>query len=295
MKYLKRGQPLLLLSAAAILVAGCASSKPSTHLQNARSAYGNAANSQAKQLVPVEVHEAKKALDEAERAHAEDAQSYEEKSLAYVAYRKAELAMSASREAQARNSITGADAMYEAKQAELLNQANQQVKKSEKQLESERQAKLEAQQRAREALASLSELAKVKEEAQRTIITLDGAVLFETNKSVLLPLAEDKLQTVAQSLKDMDSDAKIVVVGHTDSRGSDSHNMELSRARAEAVSTFLGSNGIEPQRISSEGRGETQPLASNDSPEGRANNRRVEIIVQHEDDRSAQTQPSNGQ
>lgn len=290
MKHLNSGQSFVLLSAAAIVAASCASSKPSTHLENARSAYGSAENSQANQLVPVKVHEAKQALDEAERAHAEDAQSYEEKSLSYVAYRRAELAMSASREAQARNSITGADAMYEAKQGDLLNKANQKVETSEEQLQRERQAKLQAQQRARDALASLHELAKVKEEAQRTIITLDGSVLFETNKSVLLSLAQDKLRTVAQSLKDMDSDAKIVVVGHTDSRGSESNNLELSRARAQAVSTFLGSNGVEPQRISSEGRGEAQPIASNDSPEGRANNRRVEIIVQHEGDRSAQAQ-----
>ena len=96
------------------------------------------------------MHEAKQALDEAERAHADDPQSYKEKSLAYVAYRKAELAMSASREAQARNSITGAGAMYEAKQAQLLKQANQKAETREEQLKRERQAKLEAQQRARD-------------------------------------------------------------------------------------------------------------------------------------------------
>jgi outer membrane protein OmpA-like peptidoglycan-associated protein len=279
-----------LLSVAAILAAGCASSQPSSHLQNARSEYSEAKNSQATQLVPVKVHEAKQALDEAERAHADDPRSYEEKSLAYVAYRKAELAMSASREAQARNAISGADAMYEAKQAQLLQQANQKAETREQQLERERQAKLEAQQRASEAMASLQELAKVKEEAQRTIITLDGAVLFETNKSTLLPLAQDKLKTVAESLKEMDTDSQIVVLGHTDSRGSDSHNLDLSRARAEAVSGFLGSHGIEAQRISAEGRGEAQPIASNDTPEGRANNRRVEIIIQHGDDQHALVQ-----
>ena len=65
--------------------------------------------------------------------------------------------------------------------------------------------------------------------------------------------------------------------------------VQLSTLSRLAVSTFLGSHGIEPERISSEGRGEAQPIASNDSPEGRANNRRVEIIVQHEEDRPATT------
>jgi outer membrane protein OmpA-like peptidoglycan-associated protein len=285
---------LVWLPLGALVAAGCASSAPSTHLENARSQYERARNSQASQLVPAQLHEAKKALDEAELAHADDPRSYEEESLAYVAYRKAELAMSAAREYAARNTITGADAMYEAKQGQLLDQANQLAETREQQLERERKARLEAQKRASAALASLAELAKVKEEAQRTIITLDGSVLFETGKSTLLALAQDKLRTVAKSLEDMDPDAKIVVAGHTDSRGTDENNLLLSRSRAEAVSQFLGQNGIDPSRITAEGRGEAQPIASNDTPEGRANNRRVEIIIQHGEERQSSSQSSLG-
>lgn len=278
---MNRAVPLVGAGVVLLLGAGCASDAPSTHLKHARAEYTRTERSQANQLVPAQVYEAKKALDKAERAHEDDPRSYAERSLAYVAYRKAELAMSAAREAEARNAINGAAAMYQAKQAQLLSEANQRAETREQQLERERRARMEAQKRANEALRSLDELAQVKEEAQRTVITLDGAVLFETGKTTLLPIARDKLRTVAKTLQDVDPESRIVVVGHTDSRGSDEHNLELSRARAEAVSTFLGQNGLDPSHITSEGRGEAEPVASNDSPEGRANNRRVEIIVQH--------------
>lgn len=283
-----------------LMAAGCASDAASTHLRHARAEYSRAERSQANQLVPAQVYEAKKALAQAEKAHADDPRSYQEKSLAYVAYRKAELAMSAGREAAARNAVEGASAMYEAKQAQLLTEANQRVETGEQRLARERRARLEAQKRANEALRSLAELAQIKEEAQRTVITLDGAVLFETGKTTLLPIAQDKLRTVAKTLQDADQESKIVVVGHTDSRGSEENNSELSRARAQAVATFLGQNGLDPSRITSEGRGEAEPVASNDSPEGRANNRRVEIIVQYPDQSgltpsmNQQTRPTSG-
>ena len=80
----------------------------------------------------------------------------------------------------------------------------------------------------------------------------------------------------AQFLKESPS-YKAVVMGHTDSVGSDADNMALSEARAQSVKAMLVENGIDPKRLKTEGKGETQPVASNDTAEGRAKNRRIEV------------------
>jgi len=71
----------------------------------------------------------------------------------------------------------------------------------------------------------------------------------------------------------------VIAVGHTDARGSDSYNQRLSERRAEAVKAYMLNQGIPAERVRTEGRGETQPVASNDTDEGRAKNRRVEVTV----------------
>ena len=112
------------------------------------------------------------------------------------------------------------------------------------------------------------------------VITLSGSVLFATNKSELLPAAQTKLQEVARALTQQDKDSKILIEGHTDSQGADDMNMALSQRRAESVKNYLVSQGMAADRITAVGVGKQRPIADNASPEGRANNRRVEIIVQ---------------
>ena len=94
-----------------------------------------------------------------------------------------------------------------------------------------------------------------------------------------MPLAQQKLDQVAKALGDLDDKQTVLVEGHTDSKGPDDANMALSQARAESVRAYLVSRGVKPARISAVGRGEAQPVATNDTPEGRANNRRVEIVI----------------
>jgi len=149
----------------------------------------------------------------------------------------------------------------------------------QRELEKEKTARAEAEKRAAAAMASLQELARVKEEARGLVITLDGSVLFASGKWDLLPIAKVKLDKVAEVLQDQDDSKKIVVEGHTDSMGSDAKNLDLSQRRAEAVRSYLVSQGVKPERIKAVGKGETVPVADNKSPEGRANNRRVEIVV----------------
>jgi outer membrane protein OmpA-like peptidoglycan-associated protein len=104
-------------------------------------------------------------------------------------------------------------------------------------------------------------------------------VLFKSDTHQLLPIAENKLEQVAAALVDTPDERQIVVEGHTDSRGSNAYNENLSRKRAEAVRTFLISKGISANRIVAVGKGESQPVANNRTADGRANNRRVEIVV----------------
>jgi len=106
-----------------------------------------------------------------------------------------------------------------------------------------------------------------------------GSVLFATGKSTLLPIAQQKLTDVAKALKDQGFKS-LLVEGHTDAQGSADKNMVLSQQRADAVRMDLISNGIPSDKIRAMGIGSTRPVADNSTAEGRANNRRVEIIVE---------------
>lgn len=165
-------------------------------------------------------------------------------------------------------------------QERLLEERKAQLEARTKALEAEREARQKAEAAAAAAIASLEQIGRVNEEQRGTVITLSGSVLFATNQSTLLPIARQNLVSVANALKMTPEDRNIVVEGHTDSRGTDEHNMRLSHERASAVREFLVSQGVEPTRIQAVGRGESVPIADNSSPEGRANNRRVEIVIQ---------------
>jgi outer membrane protein OmpA-like peptidoglycan-associated protein len=89
-----------------------------------------------------------------------------------------------------------------------------------------------------------------------------------------------KLDEVAEALTKSNPESRIVVEGHTDSQGKSAFNEELSFRRAQSVRDYLANHGIANDRISAKGMGSSRPIATNGNPEGRANNRRVEIIVQ---------------
>lgn len=274
---------------------GCASTPPSTELVNARKAYQDAQASPAGSLLPAELLTAKQSLDRAESAFADDPESQEARDLAYVAQRKAQRAQALGSLTYASRQIEQARRDYMASQANLqqrtsaeLSSARQQnaqdqqrLAASKEQLEAERTARLQAEQRARDAVQSLAQVAAVRNDQQRgMVITLSGAVLFASGKSSLLPIAQDKLNQVAEALKQQASDQKIQVEGYTDSVGSDTANEELSLRRAQAVRDYLVTRGVPAEQIQAAGRGEANPIADNTTAEGRANNRRVEIVIQ---------------
>ena len=177
------------------------------------------------------------------------------------------------------NNKVGEQAKKLAQQEADLAAKKAELEARQKELEAEKAARALAEKKLADALKSLEEIAKVARDQRGLVITLSGEVLFITGKSTLLPLAKDKLTTVAKYLQQEPDDKRIVVEGHTDSVGKDDANMKLSQARADAVREFLVMQGVRPDRISAVGKGKTTPIADNKTAEGRANNRRVEIVI----------------
>lgn len=123
--------------------------------------------------------------------------------------------------------------------------------------------------------------ASVKPEpVQSEVITLSdaGDVLFAFNQSELTPVAQSKLDSLMPKLQSADV-VSIKVIGHTDSVGSDTYNQALSERRASSVAAYLLSQGVAPNKLTSEGKGQSQPVADNETEEGRAKNRRVELHI----------------
>jgi len=113
--------------------------------------------------------------------------------------------------------------------------------------------------------------------AAATKVTYAADAFFDFDKAVVKPAGKTKLDDLVSKVKGINLEV-IIAVGHTDSVGSDAYNQKLSVRRAEAVKAYLVSKGIEKNRIYTEGKGEKQAVASNVTSEGRAKNRRVEII-----------------
>jgi OOP family OmpA-OmpF porin len=109
-------------------------------------------------------------------------------------------------------------------------------------------------------------------------VTFAADALFDFDKYVIKPEAKAKLDDLVSKLAGVNLEV-IVAVGHTDSIGTEAYNLALSARRANAVKQYLVSKGIEANRIYTEGKGESQPVADNRTAEGRAKNRRVEIEV----------------
>lgn len=262
--------PALLLGSACAV--GCAAQMPQ-ELHDARDAYRGAAAGPAAQYSQAQLHTAGQSLQLAEKTFEEEGASDRTRDRAYVAMRKAQLA-----DTQARISQSEAELQALEKQSETAQVAE--LAQTKGALQTAEQGRKDAEAKAAAAALELARVATVKQEDRGMVITLSGSVLFASGKAELLPAAQRRLTEVARALNDADREAQIVVEGHTDSKGSAGFNLELSARRAEAVRSYLVSQGIAEDRIRSEGLGLSRPVADNRSAEGRANNRRVEIVVQ---------------
>jgi len=296
------GAPLLVL-----FIAGCATVTP-VELTNARAAYTRASAGPASQVAPVDLHKARVALDKAEQSFAEEKDSQKTIDLAYIAERTAQTAEALAAGAIATKKTADAKEAFGAEQGVIVKNTQGALAKSKEQLAENDQARVQqeqqlttersarqdadkkadaseqraqvADQKTKEANDALAKLA-AKEEERGMVITLSGSVLFRTNDSTLLPAALTRLDQVAEAV--VAKGHPVVVEGYTDSRGSQATNLALSQRRAESVRSYLVSRGVPQGTISAHGMGADRPVAENTNAEGRANNRRVEIVIAKND------------
>ncbi len=277
------GLLILLTTAGAV---GCAEALPPPDLVTARADYSRASQGNAGKLDPADLHTADVALSLAEQSFTKDGDTQGTRDLAYVADRRAQIAdargdamLAAQQQQQTVGQMNDAERAQLAATSGQLGRANAQLQLQGQALANEQQRRQDADKRAAKAAADLAAFASVKQDPRGMVITLSGGVLFVTNKSDLLPGAQAKLGQVADALGTQDTESKIVVNGYTDSQGTPAYNQDLSQRRAQSVRDYLVTKGIATDRITAVGFGLNSPVADNATPEGRANNRRVEIVV----------------
>jgi outer membrane protein OmpA-like peptidoglycan-associated protein len=268
-------------------------------LVDARAAYARAAESNAPKRVPAELHVARESLELAERKFADDPDSQDTIDSAYIAMRKAQRAEALGNAAAASDSKSLAEHEQTKTQQAIIENQQGKIQKTESQLakerdtvakerdslakqiqvtEDERQKRIEAEKKAHDAMDALSKSLAVKADTRGTVITLSGGVLFATGQATILPGAQAQLNQVADALKTQ-AEHHFTVEGHTDNQGTDAINNDLANRRANAVREYLVVRGVAAEAITAQGVGSTRPVADNHTTEGRAMNRRVEIVV----------------
>ncbi len=120
--------------------------------------------------------------------------------------------------------------------------------------------------------------ATVQRVGEGITVTFPEGLLFAFDSDQLTPMASDNLRKFAASLQKYPN-TRTLIVGHTDSQGSDAYNMGLSERRAESAANFITAEGVDRARTSTAGRGEAEPIATNDTDAGRQQNRRIEIAI----------------
>jgi outer membrane protein OmpA-like peptidoglycan-associated protein len=120
--------------------------------------------------------------------------------------------------------------------------------------------------------------AEVIREGEGIIVKFESGILFDFDKADLKQNAMTNIQSLANSMKN-NPNTNILIIGHTDSKGTDSYNLSLSQRRAMAVKNYAQMQGVASSRLTTEGRGELEPIADNNTEAGRAQNRRVEIVI----------------
>lgn len=289
---------LIWFGAATALLAACATAPPhSEQVEQARAEIDTLSQDPlAQQAAGRDLEAARKKLQEAELALQQKAPPPIVDHLAYLARRHAEAGEARTAEAHSRQQIAQAQQdrdriLMDARTREARNAQSQadaarlQAEASREQAENARQQAQSAEAQLAAAQQQLADL-QAKKTDRGVVVTLSD-VLFDTGQATLKPGADLALNRLATYLTN-NSDTKIIIEGHTDSRGSDDYNMGLSDRRANAVATGLESRGVPASQIQTIGRGKAYPVATNDTPEGRQQNRRVEIVFSDASGRFAQ-------
>lgn len=271
-----RNDRILALSLiAAAIVAGC-STLPADNqlLAQARSDYAAAQNNaQTRELAGVELKQAGDSLAIANDAALRGAQPGEVDHLAYLARQRVAIADETGKQKAAERVVSTADA--ERDKVRLAARTNEADRAEQSARVAQWQAS-DAQARSRQLEAQIADL-QAKKSDRGLIVTL-GDVLFDSDKAQLKSGGLRSVSKLAAFLRDKPQ-RRVLVEGFTDSSGSEAHNQELSAARATAVRGALVAQGIDNERIATQGYGEAYPVAGNDSAGARQLNRRVEIVI----------------
>ena len=276
---MKRTYNLVVAAAVTSLLAACSSTPDRIEeLETARAIVPQVEASPRAGVAAVNVSEARKSLDRANKIADDGGRVGDVQFEATVAARNAEIANEKILTAQAQEEVEKGTAerqavLIEAREAESRRRGQQAQ-------DAARQAEL-AENRASTLEQELAAL-RAKKTDRGMVLTL-GDVLFDTGLASLKPGAYTTIDRLATVLKEA-PDRKVMIEGHTDSVGSDDYNQGLSQRRAAAVQTALLERGVNSSQITAAGKGETYPVASNDNAAGRQQNRRVEMVFT--DDRS---------
>ncbi|HEX4476240.1 MAG TPA: OmpA family protein [Polyangiaceae bacterium] len=258
---------------------------PPKQLVDARTEFVQAKSGVAMQLDPTDVHEADLALQKAEHAWADAPDDPNTVDLAVIAQRKSQIAEQEALAMQANQQADADKAKADGMMSSQLQQTRATLNKTQQQLQQETAASeaqkaqlAEMEAKLKDARDTIAKIASVKDDDRGMVITLSGEVLFKTGKWDLKAGAMAKLDEIAEALRGKEQ--PIVVYGFTDNVGSRDNNMDLSQKRASSVRDYLVTKGIPTDLITAQGKGPDDPVSDNNSVEGRASNRRVEIVVQ---------------
>lgn len=271
----------------AVLLTACASTpKNIEQLDQARSDVQTLSSDPlAQRAAPQELTNARDSLKAAENALKERDRD-QVLHYSYLASQQAQTGLARVNEARSREEVAKGEAernrvLLESRtrEAEAATAAAQeQARVAQAQAQQAQVAQQQAEQARREAEDTQRQLAELQaKQTERGMVLTLGDVLFDTAAATLKPGAGAVLDRVAGFLNENEG-TKVMIEGHTDSRGSDQYNQELSQRRAQAVADALAFRGIDRSRVEAVGRGETLPVASNDDPAGQQRNRRVELV-----------------
>lgn len=239
--------PFWLALLALMIAAGCGPTQSRNHtLEEARAAYQRASTDPTvKKLAPVPLHEARQELQKAEAAW-DDGEEDQTDHHAYLASQNVDIALAAARAGHAQRTT---DELHDVRDDVVIAAREREI-----------------------------ELLKDAKRTDRGIVVTLEDVLFEFDRAELKPGAERRLLEVVTFLRE-NPERNVSIEGHTDAIGSNDYNQDLSRRRARSVREFFSAHGVSGDRIYSNGYGEQYPVATNDTPSGRQQNRRVEIVI----------------
>jgi outer membrane protein OmpA-like peptidoglycan-associated protein len=281
------------------VAAACATTRPSSELAEARTIYQGLISTGADRQVEADLLRANSAIAEADAAFVARKAQEDVDALGHIALRLAQTAEANNARllaARAADSLRTARlerllTMSEVQRADLearrqLSELEMQTLRERRMLAEQRADSLrreadEANRRLNEALGQLrslvAEITNLQQTQRGLVISLSG-ILFDVGKSTLKAGSQASLERIAGVLTQYPQH-QILVEGHTDATGSDELNLQLSRNRASSVRSALVAGGVDASKITAEGYGESRPVASNDTREGRQQNRRVEIVI----------------